>query len=141
MSDDDLTIHPTHTCFTDAMEMIDQVIRDAPEELPRHTLVHAIAVLPGGELFAHAWVERFTRTGSLEAWQRGIWQGHLVTFAVAATELAVSLKVQRQWRYTPAEALAQNLRSGMFGPWEPELQALCGSHVCAAEDVGYGHGV
>ena len=49
------TIHPTHTCFDDALELF---MVFAKNQRIRPTLVHAICQKEDGEKFSHAWVER-----------------------------------------------------------------------------------
>jgi hypothetical protein len=34
-------------------------------------------------------------------------------------------RVEKVTRYTPREALRENIRTGHFGPWEDEYRALC----------------
>lgn len=141
VDNDATTIYPTGTCFTDALEMLETVAREQPLEIDRYTLVHAICIMPGqnnlaaaGERYAHAWLDKFTPHGT-EAWQRGIWCGHLVEFVVASIELERELRPQRMWRYSPRMALEQNREHHNFGPWEPELLALCGRHVCRIDEA------
>lgn len=143
-TDNDQIIHPTGTCFTDAMELLNEVALHNPDALDHYTLVHAICIAPTvgndgsvapGELFAHAWLEKVTATGRVEAWQKGVLEGYEVVYAVDVAELEQLLKPQRTWKYSPRMALECNRRSHMLGPWEPELAALCGRRRCRTADV------
>jgi hypothetical protein len=136
MSDDD-TIYPTHTCFTDAMEFLVDVVKHAPATMDEYTLVHAVC-LPGSDrAYAHAWIERRTPKGT-EAWQSGIWRRHRVQYAVMASELEQELRPQRIWRYSIEDASALNRETGMLGPWVRELEDLCTPHVCSPADLEAG---
>lgn len=122
------TIHPTHTCFDDAIELLELAARDETPaaQFARMVLVHAIVLHPTtGEPYAHAWVEE-----DGIAWQAGILNGERITYAVAAAELRAKLRVQREIRYCPEEVWRMNRMFETFGPWEPEFLALCRSHVC-----------
>lgn len=56
-----MTIHPTHTCFDDALELIELLVKEHPElkeDIGENMLiVHAICLMPDGSPYAHAWVE------------------------------------------------------------------------------------
>lgn len=123
------TIHPTNSCFDDALEMLEARIRKEPE-LARSSLlvlVHAICLIPedhpeAGHRFAHCWLEE----GGANAWQAGFLDGERVVYLMNARELELELRVEKAWRYTPREVWEHNRRTETYGPWEPELQALCG---------------
>lgn len=118
-------IHPTHTCFDDAMDFLAEVAKERPEDLraARYLVVHAICRKPGTEdRFSHAWV---LDTKMDLAIQRGILNGEPIWFCSSRADLEADLRPLEARRYTPREACAENEASGHFGPWEPRYAALC----------------
>lgn len=138
-------ILPTHTCFDDTVEILAGIAAYAPEELEKYALVHAICIFPeggytlrgrvAGELFAHAWVEKRSPTGT-EVLQIGIWRGYRVSYGMPLAQLEKMLKPQRRWRYTAEELWRDTTLRTVPGPWEPEIRALSGAHVCGVDEVG-----
>lgn len=120
-------IQPTHMCFDDALDLLCARLRKNPElaDSGLFVVVHAICLIPEGpdegERFAHAWLEE----GGETAWQGGILDGQHIAYAVSARELGRELRMEKAWRYTPREVAAENEKHGTYGPWEPELLALC----------------
>lgn len=121
-------IYPTHDCFTDALEYLSDRVIFAGLRIGVFRLVHAIALLPAGpekdKPFAHAWVEEDTDGGTL-AWQSGYLDGRRIRYAVEAAALRAELRIQAETRYSALQACFENQRSGTYGPWKPEYQALC----------------
>lgn len=119
-----LTILPTLTCFNDAIEYIEQVALEDKARALRLVLVHAIVVMPDGpdkgKLYSHAWVE----DGAL-IWQGGIIDGQRVYFSCLKTEYLRFMQVQDATRYNLYQLYIENRKSGHYGPWKPEYQALC----------------
>ena len=119
-----LTILPTMTCFNDAIEYIEQVAKEDRLRAMRLVLVHAIVLMPDGpdegRQYAHAWVEE----GAL-VWQGGIYLGQRVYFSCLASEYLPHMRVQDSTRYSLLELYIENRKSGHYGPWKPEYQALC----------------
>jgi hypothetical protein len=128
-------IRPTHSCFDDAIAYLEMRVRIDPDLVfgDALVLVHGIAraaaatdavafeALAPGDPFAHAWVEE----GEL-VWQAGVLEdGAQVAFAVARTEFYAQLRIEAATRYTLRQVWEENCRSGTFGPWRPEYQALC----------------
>ena len=127
------TIRPTHHCFDDALEYLSaRLVADLAIE-PSLRLVHGILLCPGAGVgldadqpFAHAWVEEVTADRGVIVWQAGVLEdGQKVVFAVAREEFRAAMRVQASTAYTCREACAENARTGMYGPWRPEYQALC----------------
>jgi hypothetical protein len=119
------TIYPTHKCFDDALDVVARWAREHVE-LSTVTVVHAICLAPegpeAGTPFAHAWVERDGRV-----WQLGRIDDAIVLWAADAAEYRAAMRPITEARYTVVEALAENRRSGTYGPWRPEIKALCGT--------------
>ena len=116
------TVLPTHTCFDDALEIIESIIKAHPDaaHTDEFVLVHAI-VHPEGEDFAHAWVE--SREG-IVFW-KGIVDGEKVILGSPSLEFRSGWKPVEWTAYTPREAAEQNARWGTFGPWEMKYLRLC----------------
>jgi hypothetical protein len=124
-------IYPTHKCFDEALEFCEERARaDAPgwQDL---ILVHGIVLVPDhqpadaegapGDPAAHAWVE----AGDV-VWDSGrLEDGRHVRFSVARAEYYAYWRVQHTTKYTMRAALTENRRTGTYGPWRPEYQALC----------------
>lgn len=124
-----MTLLPTHTCFDDALEYCEHRVKQDRRLVRSNklTLVHGVLTVPEGpkrgQPFAHAWVEEGGRV-----WQDGFLEdGTRVTWSMDRKEFAEKLGLQKETRYTLLEALAENDRSGTYGPWLPEYQALCGN--------------
>lgn len=119
-------LRPTNHCFDDALDYLELALRlGGPAALERHVLVHGVCLMPGNattphEPFAHAWVER--DDGMVV--QAGMAEGVRVFYEMPALHFAVLFRPQRFTKYTVDEAWKENERSGTFGPWLEEYQAL-----------------
>lgn len=112
-------LRPTGQCFTDALEFLDAMTKPGAPNADTFTLVHARCSI-GGVPFAHAWVETLDRR-----WQAGMVNRRLRVFYARPRSMPLEFNVEREWRYTVAEADAENERTLMYGPWVDELLALC----------------
>jgi len=131
-----MTILPTHTCFDDAMEVVNLLLKEGDAgRIDKARLVHGICLAPDGPLagtpFAHAWVEDGTA-----CIQAGMLNGEKVFFGVEREEYLRSMRVQASTSYTLLEACVQNLASFHFGPWEPAYLAIIrpGDRTIFSED-------
>ena len=109
-------IRPTFHCFDDAIERLGELVRAGHQP----TLVHGICTGDDGEPYAHAWVE-----DDGQVWDAGLIDGARVTYAVFVLDYRSAKRVGRTWRYTLLEVLHANREHGTYGPWVPELIALC----------------
>jgi hypothetical protein len=112
---------PTHTCFDDALDLIEAIVIENRREFKKLKLAHGICLMPDGEPYAHAWVEREGVCLFV-----GIIDGKRLTLAADHVEYYIDMKVQEVTHYTVAQAMAENKRSNHYGPWKPEYAALCG---------------
>lgn len=117
-------ILPTHTCFDDALEYLDCVLKSGDEaRLFRVRVVHGICLAPEGPLegqpFAHAWIEE---DGAVI--QAGMANGTKVYYGMDRAEFYALLRVQTATRYSSLEAMEQNVRTGHFGPWESSYRDM-----------------
>lgn len=124
---DDRVIRPTHHCFDDALELINDLLLERPDRAhdPALGLVHGIAVGNGqgvdvGHRYAHAWVE----DGDL-CWDSGLLNGQRIYFPVTRDKFYASRGIVQTTRYSIEQAWLENVRSGHYGPWQPEYRALC----------------
>jgi hypothetical protein len=115
------SLYPTHSCFTDAMELMDYTAMNEPEVLPAWRIVHAICEMPDGTRYAHAWVEDNNLHVAVFA---GILNGEKVYMLAQIFDYEHHLKVIESTKYTVKEAAFNNINSGHFGPWEKKYQAL-----------------
>lgn len=114
-------IHPTHTCFDDALDMMGEMMKsESPSRSDALRIVHAICLMPNDEKYAHAWLER-----DGVAWFMGILKGERVQVSCDAKEYREELRVQEFTAYTPWQALNLNYSTISFGPWEEKYLKLC----------------
>lgn len=118
-----VVIHPTHTCFDDALDLISDWIKADRTQFERLFLVHGICLNPqkNNEPFSHAWVER-----EEQCFFVGIIEGTREYLAAPKQGYYRKFKVQEVTRYSVQEALAHNLASGHYGPWLEKYSLLCG---------------
>jgi len=117
-------LFPTHSCFDDAMDLIEAWVTAEPPEYHRLVLVHGICSMPDGEPYAHAWVERGD-----ECFFMGVLNGQRQAMRAEKGVFYPKFEVGETTRYTVAEAIAENARSNHYGPWRPEYVALCGTRL------------
>lgn len=114
-------VYPTHTCFDDALDLIEAMVLNDRREIDKLMLAHGICLMPDGKPYAHAWVER-----DGECLFDGLIEGARYTFRADKAEYYAGMKVQEVTHYTVEEAWIENSQSNHFGPWKPEYAALCG---------------
>lgn len=116
-------IYPTGTCFDDALDLMEHFILEDCSKIETLILVHAICLQPDGPEegtpFAHAWLEE----GDV-MWQAGILGGDKIQYSCSKAEMVAALRVQDLTRYTAHQVRDENQRSGTYGPWLPQYQAL-----------------
>ncbi len=125
MNADGQTIYPTRQCFTDALEFFDELAKEKNPILKMSNylfLVHAICLTPTGEPYSHAWVEQGHDTVIF----KGILLGKPQYFATEKAGYYDEMRVTSDiTRYTPMDAVKENLASGHFGPWIQRYRDLC----------------
>jgi hypothetical protein len=114
------TILPTHSCFDDSLDLIELRVKAKIADADVLVLVHGICTAPDGDPYAHAWVEE-----NGLAWDSGLLDGEAIYYVCSVEEFTKARGVQKTTRYTVREALIENYRTNMYGPWEPEYLALC----------------
>jgi len=134
-----MTIHPTRTCFDDAVAFCEQRARaliarppsECRRELLRLRIAHGTIAVPDeqppgfgvqpGQRIAHAWVEEDGRT----VWQTGFLDGERVTFSMPWPDFARLSRPESVTHYTLFQVLRHHDRSQSTGPWRDDLKALC----------------
>ena len=120
------TIRPTHSCFDDALDLLEAFgAKHLVANPNRYTVVHAICSI-GGSRFAHAWVED-AQDGLVRIWQGGIVETARIFYVTDRSKMP--FVIEREWRYSVGEALRLNHRTNHYGPWEKEVAAWCGNRV------------
>lgn len=118
-------IYPTHTCFDDAIEFIELLIKENPdlkEDIKANILiVHSICLMPDGRPYAHAWVEDKKDDTSIF---RGIIDGEATYLIAPRTEYYERFRVQETTKYTLYQALEENRKSNTYGPWKEKYRKL-----------------
>lgn len=118
------TLLPTHTCFDDAIEMIEQFLlkkRFPPDGL---FLIHAIVAPDGMKDSSHAWVEDKNDTAFFIA----ILESRKVVVECSAAQYRKELHVKALTAYTMRETWELNKLHRTYGPWKQEYIALCRAH-------------
>lgn len=121
-----MTILPTGECFDDAIDIVQQMIRENPEIVHAENLfvVHAVCQSKSGVLWAHAWVEDRINDVDCVLWC-GIMNGEK---ACLCTDLRDHYEFHRPTiviKYTPMDVWRENAKTRHFGPWDPEIQKHC----------------
>lgn len=117
-------IYPTHTCFDDALDMLEEAVIAHPDCVftDEFKVVHAICLMKGSdERYAHAWLEYLGK----QVWFRGYLDGKLETFAADIKEYYEDARVQEFTKYTPREVNELNKKFVTYGPWEEKYLRLC----------------
>jgi hypothetical protein len=121
------TIHPTRSCFDDALDFIAAAVtRHGPWAVEHLRLVHAICRIPEGQhkagrRFAHAWVEQDRQI----VIQAGLIDGQKAYYGTLRRDHYRELRVECSTVYTVEEAWERNRDSNHYGPWEPTYRDLC----------------
>jgi hypothetical protein len=127
---------PTHHCFDDALEYLNQRVLAEPTLAHGRALelVHAIAIGDDGVHYAHAWCEEDGL-----CWDAALYQGDRVWYSVRRAEYYKALRVHTITRYTVRQACLENLQSGHYGPWKDVYRTACGTdqrhHTSIAADA------
>jgi hypothetical protein len=115
-------IYPTHRCFDDAIEFLEDIIKNKKElDESRLLVVHSICLMPDGQPYAHAWVED-PKTNSCIF--KGTLKRKALYFQADRQEFYEQYKVQETTKYTVKQACLENLRTNSYGPWLPKYIAL-----------------
>ena len=124
-------IYPTHRCFDDAFEIIQDLIKYGvdPEALK---LVHALCrpdnvIVRIGEdkpgTIAHAWVEYSCDDSTVLCVFRGVLDGVTLTLTTDSEDYHDSIKPYNITSYSIDEAIKMNLEYENLGPWVKEYCA------------------
>jgi len=119
-----MTLHPTHTCFDDALDFFDMLAKQGNATIydGRWRLVHALCEAPDGQYYAHAWVERDDiAIGS------AIIHGHRCHYETDRRDYYRRFRPVEMNRYTVREAVIMNARHNNFGPWESRYRDFASS--------------
>jgi hypothetical protein len=127
-----MELQPTHTCFDDALDWIDLMVKANRMRQEEWVLIHALCEFEG-ERYAHAWCER-----------DGAW----VVTRYVINGVATYVEVRREEHYqifnpvmvrnyTVNAAAQQNLIHGHYGPWDSEIRKHChgGRRIIGATKV------
>lgn len=116
-----MIMHPTHTCFDDALDFISDFLKVDRRQALTCELVHGILLRDDGAPYSHAWVEQARST----VWTAGLVNGEKVYAGVDAEDYYEEMQVQEATRYSLLEAWAENERTGTYGPWLEKYKRLC----------------
>jgi hypothetical protein len=126
-------LHPTHSCFDDACEMLELLALRALEleesfESQNWLLAHGILTatvncaspLEPGDLYAHAWVEQ-----DGQAFHAGLLRGEKVWCRCSATDWYTYHHATDVTLYTMRQLVELNTLHANTGPWEERYKSLC----------------
>lgn len=117
----DMTIYPTHSCFDDAMEFIEELAKQRNPIVHQMHVVHGICLHPDdNHRYSHAWVEEAEKFVIFAGIHKGVKQ----YFAAPRDEYHADARVQEFTKYTALEAAQANRRTGSLGPWEQKYLRL-----------------
>lgn len=115
-------LEATHTCFDDALEFIESLVKEkrSVSKLADYRLAHGILLNSKGELYSHAWVE-----SKAHCYHSGLLSGEKVMAVIDRVEYYEGMRVQERTLYTIRQAYRENYRTGYFGPWKERYMRLC----------------
>lgn len=117
-----MIVHPTHTCFDDAMEYLEAVAsKKIKRNLLELKLAHGICQVDLLR-YAHAWVE--TPTHCIDG---GLVDGDKIYVVIPKAAFYKDRDVLDVTLYTVFEASNQNEFHGTYGPWLQKYLDLTGS--------------
>lgn len=121
----EVIIHPTHSCFDDAIDYINFLATENPSDIQRmnkeYRVCHGICLFPDGEKYAHAWLEY--RNSTIEG---GIYDGQKVAVRQPKADFYKRQRPVKVLRYTIKQTIKlEKDIYGYCGPWDPEIRALC----------------
>lgn len=114
-------IYPTHHCFDDALDFIEELAKQNNPMIHRMRVVHAICLAPDDHQYAHAWVEQDEKFVIFA----GILDGKKEWFGAEVGEYYAEHRVQETTKYKPREAVAENWKHNTYGPWIERYKNLC----------------
>jgi hypothetical protein len=115
-------IYPTQHCFDDAVDFIEAIIKSKQAFDECFLLiVHSICLMPDGTPYAHAWVEDPSTDTCIF---KGIFKREEIYLQADRKEFYAEYKVQETTKYTVKQACIENMRTGIFGPWEEKYLVL-----------------
>lgn len=128
-----MDIYPTHSCFDDCNENLIKLMKyeENARDLIRTgavLVVHGI-IAPYGYDMAHGWLELKGQSVIFT----GIFQGDRVMITAELASWYAESKIKLTKKYTIFEARLEELRTGHFGPWVPEIRRLCPDVAKGAE--------
>lgn len=117
-----LQLRPTHRCFDDALDYLENRVRSGTRAVFTYKLVHGICLIPGEACvrFAHAWVDEGERIV-----QAFLMSGERVYIGFTHSDFEEIYRPQESTVYSLHQAWEMNERHATYGPWEPRYQALC----------------
>jgi hypothetical protein len=123
-------VYPTGTCFDDALDLIQEILKAEPDRFSRGEivlvlrLVHGVCRHTDGTHYAHAWVENVAADTCLFV---GIYRNCRSVIVAARPEFYSAYRVVETQieRYTYPQVILLNHTTGHYGPWTQTLRDLC----------------
>lgn len=118
-----MKIEPTHKCFDDAMEMLEAMGKADPSIWFKDEIlmIHGLGQEPvNGKPFVHAWLE----CGELAIF-RVLCDGVPTEAESDKQQLREFMRITETKIYTTRQVLAENRRTGHFGPWHEPFEKFC----------------
>lgn len=125
-----MEVLPTHTCFDDAVEFLENLARRG-EPFTHFRVVHAVLKIPKPEVFigtadlgvyAHAWLRNPTNNTVVFA---GIYDNEKIYIEADRDEYYAKIEIVDSTEYDTFEVARLNEIHGTFGPWKEEYIKHC----------------
>jgi len=116
-----MEVLPTHTCFDDALEFLEDLAR-REEPFTHFRVVHALLKNPDSEVYAHAWLLNTANNTVVFA---GIYDNEKIYIEADADEYYSKIDILDMTQYDSVEICEMNHLYGTYGPWKTQYLEYC----------------
>lgn len=118
------SLYPTHTCFDDAIEIIEFFCKSNPAliKMESISLIHAVIHPPKYDIHAHAWIEWHFRNA---IFQKNVYQGEKIITEFHRDTYWQNSRVLIYRKYSMKDVARLNKESGTYGPWDEVFKKYC----------------
>lgn len=131
MSESEIVLYPTGTCFDDAVDYLNDLCSKEPWKIKwlnkQYKIVHGICLLEDGSPYSHCWLERANRCYDFRLYGSSIKEKVMVEYT--RIEYYSRFKPQKMLKYSLKDCCDLERTYGYPGPWDAELRKLCNDLV------------